>query len=43
MARIAKSKREMVWKLYYEGLSTHEISVIVNLSECQVVRILGMK
>lgn len=43
MARITKAIREIVWKLYYEGIPTREIAEIVNLSEFQVVRILDMK
>lgn len=43
MARITKKRRELVWKLFYEGLTTREISDAVGLSEYQVVSILGKK
>lgn len=43
MTRITKSKRETVWKLYYEGTPTRVIAYIVGLSEFQVVKILDLK
>lgn len=43
MARITKKRRETVWKLYYEGHAIWEIANTVELTEAQVVRILGLK
>lgn len=43
MTRITKTIRELVWKLYYEGRAIWEIANTVELTEAQVVRILGRK
>lgn len=43
MTRITKTRRELVWKLYYEGRAIWEIADMVGLSEAQVVKILDLK
>ena len=43
MARITKTRRELVWKLYYEGHAIWEIADTVGLTEAQVVKILDLK
>ena len=39
---MTKNIKDKVWKLYYEGKYIHEIAHICNLSEWEVIQILGL-
>lgn len=43
MARITKAIRDKIWELYYSGMTPGEIARKLNITEHQVVTILGIR